>query len=91
MQETWVLSLGQEDPLEEEMATHSSILPGEFHGQRSLVGYSPRGLKESDRTERVSTNWPAGQASLETESAGIFSPDDAFASKGQGGYRACRP
>ena len=26
MQETWVLSLGQEDPLEEEMATHSSIL-----------------------------------------------------------------
>ena len=29
MQETWVLSLGQEDPLEEEMATHSSILAWE--------------------------------------------------------------
>ena len=41
MQETWVQFLGQEDPLEKEMATHSSILPGESHGQRSLAGYSP--------------------------------------------------
>ena len=32
--------LGQEDPLEEEMATHSSFLPGKSHGQKSLVGYS---------------------------------------------------
>ena len=40
MQETRVWSLGQEDPLEKGMATHSSILAGEFHGQRSLVGYS---------------------------------------------------
>ena len=37
--------------LEKEMATHSSILPGEFHGQRSLVGYSPWGHKEPDTTE----------------------------------------
>ena len=36
--ETWFWSLGQEDPLEKGMATH---LPGEFHGQRSLMGYSP--------------------------------------------------
>ena len=49
MQETWIQSLGQEDPLEEEMATHSSILPRESSGQRSLVGYSPWGRKESDR------------------------------------------
>ena len=35
------------------MATHSSILPGESHGQKSLVGYSPRGHKESDTTERL--------------------------------------
>ena len=44
MQETWVRSLGQEDPLEKEMANHSSIpafLPGKSHGQRSLAGYSP--------------------------------------------------
>ena len=38
------------------MATHSSILPGESHGQRSLVGYGPWGHKESDRMERLSTS-----------------------------------
>ena len=38
--ETRVRSLGQEDPMEKEMATHSSILPGESHGLKSLVGYS---------------------------------------------------
>ena len=46
--EKQVLSLGWEDPLEEGMATHSSILPGESHGQRSLAGYSPWGCKESE-------------------------------------------
>ena len=51
MQETQVRSWGQEDPLEKEMATYSSILAGEFHGQRSLVGYSLWGLKEPDTTE----------------------------------------
>ena len=50
--ETWLQSLSQEDPLEKVMAIHSSILPGEAHGQRSLVGYSPWGHKESDTTER---------------------------------------
>ena len=53
MQETWVRSLGWKDPLEKEMAIHSSILPGKFHGQRSLVSYSPWGRKESDMTERL--------------------------------------
>ena len=38
MQETKVQSLNQEDPLEKEMATHSSILAWRIHGQRSLVG-----------------------------------------------------
>ena len=33
------------------MATHFSISPGEFHGQRSLAGYSPWGRKELDTTE----------------------------------------
>ena len=37
--------LGQEDPLEMGMATCSSILPGEFHGQRSLPSYSLWDLK----------------------------------------------
>ena len=54
VQETWVQSLGLEDPLEEEMATHSSILAWAIiHGQRSLAGYSPWGRKESDTTERL--------------------------------------
>ena len=33
--------LGQENPLEKDIATHSSILPGKSHRQRSLAGYSP--------------------------------------------------
>ena len=53
MQETWVRSLGWEDPLEKEMATHSSTLAWKIPGQRSLVGYSPWGHKESDMTERL--------------------------------------
>ena len=48
MQETRVQSLGQEDPLEKEMAAHSSIL-----AWRSLVGYSPQGCEESDMTEQL--------------------------------------
>ena len=56
MQETWVWSLGWEDPLEEGMATHSSILAWRIpYGQRSLEGYSPWGLKESDTIEQLST------------------------------------
>ena len=50
-QETQVPFLGGEDPLEKGMATHSSILAGESHGQRSWAGYSPWGRKESDMTE----------------------------------------
>ena len=46
-----VQSLGQEDPLEKGMATHSSILAWRICGQRSLVGYSAWGCKELDRTE----------------------------------------
>ena len=51
VQETRFRSLGWEDPLEEGMATHARILFGEFHGQRSLVDYSPMGHKELDMTE----------------------------------------
>ena len=48
MQETSVPLLDLEDPLEEGMVTHSIFLPGKSHGQRSLVGYSPKGHQESD-------------------------------------------
>ena len=54
MWKTWVRSLGREDPLEKEMATTPVLLPGKSHGWRSLVGYSPRGHKELDMTERLS-------------------------------------
>ena len=47
MKETWVQSLGQEDPLEKGMDT-PVFLPREFHGQRNLAGYSPWSLKEPD-------------------------------------------
>ena len=49
--ETRFRSLSWEDPLEKGMATSPVFLPGEFHGQRSLAGYSPCGCKESDTTE----------------------------------------
>ena len=42
---------GREDALEKGMATTPVFLPGEFHGQRSLAGYSPWGHKELDMTE----------------------------------------
>ena len=49
MQVIWVQSLGPEDPLEKELATHSSTLAWKSHGQRSLGGCSPWGHKELDR------------------------------------------
>ena len=45
MQETQVWSLGQEDPLGTKWLPTPVFLPREFHGQRSLVGYSPWGPK----------------------------------------------
>ena len=50
MQETRVRPLGREDSLEKGMTIHSSILAWRIP-QRSLVGYSPWGCKESDETE----------------------------------------
>ena len=53
MRETRVWSLCCEDPLEKEMAIHSRTIAWKSHGQRSLVGYSPWGRKESDTTEQL--------------------------------------
>ena len=49
MQETWVRSLGWEDPLRRERLTTPEFWPGEFHGLYSLWG-----CKESDTTEQLS-------------------------------------
>ena len=53
-QETKVQSLSQEDPLEDKMVTHSSILVWEIPW--SLSGYSPWGHKELDMTEKLHTH-----------------------------------
>ena len=58
MQETGVQSLCREDPLEEGMANHSSILAWRIPQKRSLVGYSPWGRKESDTTEQLTHTEP---------------------------------
>ena len=56
MQETWVLSLGWEEPLEEVMATTLLFLPGEFPWIEESAGYSPWGHKELDLTEQLRTH-----------------------------------
>ena len=53
MQEAWVRSLRQENPLEKEMAACSSLLSGKSHGQRSLEGCSPWGHRELDVPKRL--------------------------------------
>ena len=47
MQETWVRSLGWEDPLEKEMATHSSILAWEIPRTEEPVGLQSMGVTKS--------------------------------------------
>ena len=56
MKETWVWSLGGEDPLEKEMATPSSILTWEILWTEEPGGLSSMGLQESDRTSRLNNN-----------------------------------
>ena len=51
MQETLAESLDQEDPMEKGMDIYANILPGEFHGQRCLAGYSLWCHKMMDVTE----------------------------------------
>ena len=55
MWETWVQSLGWEDPLEEGMATHSSILAWRIPTDRGAWQATVREIPESDTTERLST------------------------------------
>ena len=53
VQETWVQSQFWKIPWRREWKPTPVFLPGEFHGQRSLAGYSPRDLKELDKTEQL--------------------------------------
>ena len=54
MQETRVRSLGWKDPGRREWQPTPGFLPGQFHGQRNLAGYSPWGLEKSEMTEQPS-------------------------------------
>ena len=56
MRETWIRSLGQEDFLEKEMATHSSVLPWRIPWTEEPGGLQSMGCKESDTTEQL-TLW----------------------------------
>ena len=53
---------GLERSLEKRMATHSNILAGESHGQRSLASYSPWGRKELDVTDQLSAATAAAKS-----------------------------
>ena len=53
IQETQLQSLGQEHLWRREWKPTPVFLPGEFHGQRSLAGYSPWGCKKSDMIEQL--------------------------------------
>ena len=67
MWETWVQPLGWEDPLEKEMATHSSILAWRIPWTEELGGLQSTGRKESDMTERLRFHFPGdgdGQGGL---------------------------
>ena len=55
MQETLVCSIGHEDFPVRKWQPTPIFLPGEFHGQRTLAGYSPRGHKELDTTVQLSS------------------------------------
>ena len=68
-QEMWVQWMGWEALLEEGIETHSSILPGEIHGLRSLAVYSPKGHKELDTTE-----WPR----MQTQHTTAYRPEIAL-------------
>ena len=64
---TWVQFLGQEDPQRRQWQSTPVFLPGKFHGERGLSGYSPWGCKELDMTEWLSTpegHYGKGKASV---------------------------
>ena len=62
VQGTWIQSLGWEDPLEKEMATHSSILAWKISWREEPGGLQSMGRKESGMTERLTHTWPPTRA-----------------------------
>ena len=67
MRETQVQPLGQEDPLEKGMASTPVFLPGESHGQKSLVGYTVHGVAKSQArlgSQHTHTRSPVNSVTL---------------------------
>ena len=80
MQETRVQSLGQEDPLEKEMATHSSILAWKIPWTEEPGRlYSPWGHKESDTTERLTHNLLKCSLMCSMQTLGVTNGDEEVA------------
>ena len=65
VQETRIQPLGQKDPLEKEMATHSSILPRKSHGQRSLTTKVYGVTQSRTRLKRFSSSSSSSRAFTE--------------------------
>ena len=57
-----------------------AFCPGEFHGQRSLVGYSPRSLKETDMAEQLTLGCTCR---LDTGNSGQPSLNDKYMNKNE--------
>ena len=69
MQETWVQSLGWEDPLDEEMAAHSSILPWSIPQTEEPGGLQSMGSQELDMTQRLNRHHRGDYSKMEKERA----------------------
>ena len=73
MRETWVQSLGQEDPLEKEMATHSSILAWRTPQREEPGRLQSTGHKESDMTEQLHFHFPTTKRKVSSFTSGSIS------------------
>ena len=71
MWETWVRSLGREDPLEKKMATHSSLLAWRIPWTEELGGLQSTGHKELDTTERLHFHFPTGESERVEANLGV--------------------
>ena len=63
---TWFNSWVRKIPWRREWQPTPVFLPGEFHGQRSMAGYSSWGCKESDTTEQLTLSWNPQKGMLQT-------------------------
>ena len=90
MQETWVRSLGLEDPLEKEMVAHSSILAWEIPWTEEPGGLQFTGSQESDTTERLNHHGKLNVSVVDVPSGVWGAPEALETPKCLEGPPACR-